>query len=74
MVVNQVIDFVKILNILMKVKVAPLIIFDYIMVSDSFYDEATSFVVKPQTEMSDHCEIIAWQDASDQFSNSLEPR
>ena len=47
---------------------------DYLMVSDSFYDEVTSFVVKPQTEMNDHFEIIAWLNASDKFSNCLEPR
>ena len=40
------------------------------MVSDSFYDKVTSAVVKPQTTvMRCHCEIIAWLNTSDKFSN-----
>ena len=33
----------------------------------------TPFLVKPQTEMIDYCEIIAWLNTSGKFSNCLGP-
>ena len=33
---------------------------DYAIVSDQFFSEVTGFTVKPQTILSDHCQLVTW--------------
>ena len=33
---------------------------DYAIVSDQFFNDVTGFIVKPQTILSDHCQLVTW--------------
>ena len=33
---------------------------DYVIVSDQFFNDITGFIVKPQTILSDHCQLVTW--------------